>query len=222
MTQQYHDAVDWLKGLFAPYAGNGRFTIGDHEPSEIVLRFALRIVWVECRSGGVYRYPSGALSYLTSRCEVDRGAFRLLADICASHVAVSEVIPDEAKAFAVLYLAGEIREPKRSTASKTFLRNLHLFAAADACTRHFGLSLTRNDAAASQISACDAVAEALSALGYHTSFRAVKELFFHESSAKLRLAAAELQNQIADIQRDFPEVVEGWQLSLGLPPSVTE
>ena len=140
----------------------------------------------------------------------DPGAFRLLAKICAAHIFRSEVVPESAKNFAALVLTGQTSFPKQSPASKTFSKNLFLLAAAEACARDFSLSLTRNDEAKHATSACDAVSEALSALGFGVTWRAIKELFTHKSSTRLRISAEQIRHEVIEIQEQFPEAAKEW------------
>lgn len=222
MTERYSEAVDWLKQLFRPYVKGRSLDMGENEPSEIFFRFALRIVWVSDEKGGRYHYPESSLVFLEKECSRSPGALRLLADICAAHVARSEPIPEVAKYFAALLLAGKISFPKRSKVSKTYNRNLYLYGAALACESDFGLRRTRNDETRIKTSACDAVADALTALGHKIEPRAIKEIFIHQSYARLRESAAQVSREAIDTGIQFPEVALEWAKAVNRKPLGTE
>ena len=223
MTEKYSEAVAWAKQLFQPYVKGSVLDLREHEPSEVFFRFALRIVWLPDEKGGRFLYPDPSLVFLANEWERSAGAFRLLSDICAAHVFRSEPIPEHAKDFAGLLLSGQLDFPKRTKASKTYARNLFLLGAAETCRNDFGLALTRNDETMQRISACDAVSEALKSLGHHTiEPRAIKELFIHQSNARLRASADQIRKQASDIAKQFPELANEWAKSVNRKPTGTE
>jgi hypothetical protein len=80
---------------------------------------------------------------------------------------------------------------KAETVNQTFL---HLVFLAHELSRGFDLSLMRNDETTVEESACDAVSQALAALGINKSPRAIKDLLVHKSASRVREIVQAIQD----------------------------
>jgi len=191
MSDRYRQAVmyatEFLRGQFT----NGQLSTQMVEPSEFILIFGLNITngWDDhpwC--GSYYTYPEHAFLELLSRADTDKGAFDIASRITASRLFRDEPMSPEERVFAGQVVAG-IRKcppPEGKRLTPSFALNVHIVMLAQLLVDRFQLNLMRNDEVALPMSACDAVADALAALGHTKSPRAIKELLTHKSSRRVR------------------------------------
>lgn len=210
MKDSYGHAVNFVAETFKGRVVGGQIKSHPAEPSELLFKFALRIE--QNFEGGMtrYIYPEGAAESLCMKAESDKGAFDLLSRIVASKLFRGEPLSETLRTFAGLVVAGIKKSPKGSKAAHSVVVNLHLVVTAKAITSRFGLPLTRNDASP-PLSACDAVVDGLAVLGHTRSWRSIKELLVHQTSASLRSLEEEIRALAYKNIEDDPSILEKWK-----------
>lgn len=155
-------------------------------------------------------------------------AIELALQVGAHRLALDERVPDGVRTVLALHLTGQLPRPRQPRQNKSRLRALLTYTLVRMAHDFGGLRLTRNDAKRVGDSACDAAALALKEVGYHTTFRAAKEVAVgsKEENRRLRVewerwcnavAAALAHDPIARVA--FPGVPDDfwWKLD----PTVT-
>lgn len=205
MSQNYRDAVEYAKKFLSPQFRGGKAEMVSVEPTEFVYVFGLNIQqdfdedpWC----GTHYIYPDGAFAYLFMQADTDKGAFDIASRIVTTKLLRGEPMSLEERIFSGQVLGGMRQCPPSEGTRRagSFALNIHTLAITHVVAQKFGLSLTRNDETTSKDSACDAVSDALSALGLAKSPRAIKELLFHKSSERVREVAEAVRSYIHERQ----------------------
>jgi hypothetical protein len=208
MNPDFQGAVCYVQKILKPYVSGGQLVFPAIEPMEVIFRWELRIVQVSDDLGAKYICPEGAAEWLYSKADHNKGAFDLLCHIVATRLFRNEPLSPQLRTFAGLRVAGEIEPPKSSTkVAKNHVQNLYLICLAYRAAEDFGLTLTRNEVSAA-LSACDAVAQALSNLGHQRTWRAIKELIVNPSSEALRSHKQQLELTIAKMKIECPDLLE--------------
>ncbi len=114
--------------------------------------------------------------------------FDLCRKICAKNVLVDAELPKFLRIFAEQFLEGKIKRPNPNhrERNKDWLAQFFLWSAIGEIARRFALKPTRNDVTRSKLSACDAMAEALTVCGRKTIYSEMKHLMVHPGKERLR------------------------------------
>jgi len=161
------------------------------EPTEFLYVFGLPIGHefdAHRHCGSKYTVDDASLEWLHMRSEMDKGAFDLLLRIAVTRLLRNEPLAHSISFFAGMVLAGLVKPPapEGKRLARHFTANVHLVFLAHELSRGFDLSLMRNDETTVEESACDAVSQALAALGINKSPRAIKDLLVHKSASRVR------------------------------------
>lgn len=211
MTDQFSEAVAFGEMVLRHLVHERKLRKTEMEPSEVMFRLALPVLNGIDERGQFLKCADGALIWLVERAESDRGAFDLARHILASRLFRNEPLPDKAREYAGLYIAGLIEPPKKLKAAKTFTTNLMLYWTAKRIEQELGLKLTRGDENIAKFSACDAVSDALGKLGHGKTYRAIKELCYNKSSEKMRQMAHQCLEVMTKAGTENPEMLVYWQ-----------
>lgn len=192
MTNNFENAVAWIVGQLDVHVKDGAFIDQDMEPEYVyfVTHFgtAARTVRpIDALGPGEIAVRDAFAVKLIEKSSTERASHQIAGFLAAACLGTGSKMPHALKEWSINVLTGKIQEPKRTRSSKHAFRNVALLNTAQLASELFGLPLTRNDEAIRQCSACDAVAEALSRLGHHVSFRAVKELCVGTSPQSRRI-----------------------------------
>lgn len=191
MHENYIEAVAFAERFLASQIQNGNLNTHKVEPSEFIYMFGLGIE--HCRDDhascpSFYRCSENALLHLYSQARTDKGAYDIACRITTAKLFRGEPLSEAQSMFAGMVVGGILKcpPPEGKRITETFALNVNLILLAQILAQNFDLKLTRNDEGMAQASACDAVSEALTALGVAKSPRAIKELLVHKSSARAR------------------------------------
>ncbi len=202
MNQNYREAVKFATEFLSKQFRDGKLSTHRVEPTEFLYVFGLQIVqhfddhpWC----GSHYSYPKHAFPHLFQQSGTDKGAFDIASRITTSKLLRDEPMSLDERLFAAQVIGGMRKSPQPEGKRRTehFALNIHLVILAKVLVVKFGLKLTRNAAAVSQDSACDAVSQALSLLGPGKSWRAITELLTHKSSERVREVADAVRSCIS-------------------------
>lgn len=210
MSQSYRAAVDFAVNILRGQFRDGKLQSYNVEPTEFLYVFGLPILnhfddHPLC--GSHYTGPEYAFRFLYMHAGTDKGAFDIAVRWTTSKLLRNEPLSLEESQFAGLVLAGKMTAPpaEGKRLAQTFGLNVQLVMLATTLVPRFGLKAMRNDESEAHESACDAVSDALSELGHAKSWRAIKELLIHDSSARVREIAAQLWRYIENNQRETRE-----------------
>lgn len=125
---------------------------------------------------------------LVKLAENDAEFFDYCSQICSFNVWAEAPLPGPLRLFARKVLIGELARPKKRARPrrKDWLTRSLLWSLTLEVIEEFDLVLTRNDESQEHISACDAVAEALTTCGRKTRYSEIKNLMVHPDNARLR------------------------------------
>jgi hypothetical protein len=206
----YSEATKKLCDLFEDRIVDGELKIQSQSFAEVIMYNFPGFEWqTDGKFGSRYVVAEPVARMLIKLARLDYRFYDLCVDICVCNMDPQSPLPDALSFFTIEVLRGKwLRPRKRGVERKrTWLRDAFLFSHLHSTARVFGLELTRNDASP-RISACDAVAEALTVCGCETSFNNLKELLVH-SDTKLFRAEMDL---VEGVQNDLfgSKAVEDW------------
>ena len=210
MNNSFSEAVDFAEMVLRNLIHEKKLKKTDIESTEVFFSLTLPVLNGVDERGAFNRCADESLIWLIKKAESDRGAFDLARRVIASRLIRNEPLPRLAGEFAGWIIAGVIDPPRKSKKAATFTHNVMLYWAAKRIEHDFGLFLTRGDDTGSN-SACDAVSIALDKLGHGKSYRAIKDLCYHRSSAPMREMAHELHQFMLKVGSDDPEMLAYWQ-----------
>ncbi|WP_139816212.1 hypothetical protein [Planktotalea arctica] len=135
-----------------------------------------------------YELKLPVAQYLVALAHSDGDFYDFCCKIAAANLRAKRSIPEPLVAFASLVLEGLVSKPKKRSRprKKDWSEKYSLWNVTLQVVEKFDLELTRNDETAGHISACDAVAEALTLCGRPTTYGQIKNLMVHPDHSRLR------------------------------------
>lgn len=184
MSGSFRDAVELMKRVFAGNVKDGEITSRKMAPEEILLEMAMQIK----ADDGTYDLTEDQALQLLFRSETGAGAFDLACKVCATNIRAQKYLPEAMRIFSSEVLIGMMQRPKGIKRDDTWLANLYKLAMVRFVAFNFDMKETRGDNN-STLSACDAVAVALSELGVEINYGRLKKLCVDGRHAALRAEA---------------------------------
>ena len=140
--------------------------------------------------------PESGLATLLEMATHNPHAYDAAKYLAAMQIAAGWELPNQLRLFTGQALVGEIERPVqegRPMANDVLIKTIQ-FSLAVFTHKRGGLPLARNDVSES-FSACDAVAEAFTRAGRHTTYAAVKSLCYDSAYSDIRALGAWLDGQ---------------------------
>ena len=204
---QFSDVVRYLRVLAARYYPHDMNLMGLGEHPDYYLT-AIRAPSLRLENGA-FIFCDRIAQILLVLSRENPGSFDYVAKVCGYNISLGEPLPAALRMFPAMVLNGEwVRPPDKSRRTTDYIENVILRVLLDTAVDHGGLSRTRNDAAAKQESACDAVQAAVYSLGRWVPFERLKKLCTSRH-AQLAREAAEW--------RELAERDDGWSFHLRIP-----
>ena len=147
----FKGAVLYATHALGPIVQDGKLKTDVSEPSELSLRFELRIKQGHDEKGVFYDFPEGADRVLHQLSDSDRGAFDIYSSIITSRLFRNEWLSEGMRVFAGLMVAERFGPPKPSKKkSALFVAHVYIYGVATYLAMKFNISLTSNDAGPNQ------------------------------------------------------------------------
>jgi hypothetical protein len=200
MSGSFRDAVELMKRVFDGNVKDGEITLLATSPEEILLELAMQIK----SKDGTYDLTEGQAIQLLFRSEHGAGAFDLACKVCAVNIRAEKALPEAMRIFCSEVLIGMMKRPSVVRRDATWLENIYKLAMVRFVAANFGMYQTRGDNN-STLSACDAVAVALSELGVEVTYGRLKKLCVDPRHSALRAEAENwlnLQNAMEPFSRE--------------------
>lgn len=231
IKDRFERAVVAIESAISPNVKDGVLDFPRTHSKRPILLLSLGVHWIEPNwenhFTGYWLCSDEAARALLNLCEAEVAAFEICRDITAHRLMNGWTLPPALKTFNALFMAGQLNEPKDVRASITWMKNMYLLTLAKSAAGDFDLTQTRGDENTERFSACDAVVEGLRRAGFHTSYRAVKDLCVGSKPEQRRLRAewtewVELQRRILSSDETARAIFSQNRLGVGLknlPPT---
>ena len=211
MNRNYIDATQWAADRLENSLDGFEFGKGDATVADVAIRFGV---------GARLLHPINILAepyldisqefgdFLSAIAMRDYEFFDALSSVCFTTVSAGHPVPFALRPFVGLLILGSVKRPNPShrERNRDFIEDFTVYHAVRDASKVYNLHITRNDEQFTSKSACDAVAEALTACGVATSYRKVKDLMVGSSKARRRIecdAALELFD-LAESAKEVP------------------
>ena len=207
----FRTAVELLKRLFAGNVKDGEISFRLTAPEEILLEMEMKIK----RADGSYDLTESQAIQLLFRSESGAGAFDLACKVCATNIRAGKNLPEAMRIFCSEVLIGLLKRPESQRRDGRWLENIYKLAMVRFVAVQFSMKQTRGDNNSS-LSACDAVAIALSELGVEINYGRLKKLCVDARYADLRDEAdawLQFQNEMGPSRAEVyptPEALRGY------------
>jgi len=186
--KNYRHATSKLCDFFEDLIVDGEIKIPSYTFADAIARGFPGLEWqTDGTFGSRYIVAPPVALMLIKLARSDYRFYDLCVEICVCNIDSQSTLPDALSYFTIEVLKGKWLRPRNRgrERKKTWLRDAFLFSQVRSTMRVFNLPATRNDVSA-QVSACDAVAEALTICGRKTTYDFVKGLWTHADKKTFR------------------------------------